>query len=282
MISDQEILNASILIVDDQDANVQLLDHMLREAGYQHLTSTMDPHAVCTLHRNNHYDLILLDLQMPGMDGFQVMEDLKEIEVDGYLPILVITAQPGHKLRALAAGAKDFVTKPFDLVEVKTRIHNMLEVRLLYKQLENHNRVLEQTVLERTAKLRESEARFRSLTELASDWYWEQDEYGHFTKVFGPVLEMLGIPVESLLGELKEVQVTRWNETERAALEANMAARRPFLDYVYSRINSDGVHQYFQVSGEPMFDVFGRFTGYRGVGKDVTDIMGDTAHLHLV
>jgi len=277
MISNTDILNASILIVDDQKANVQLLEQMLREAGYRCMMSTMDPHAVCELHRANHYDLILLDLQMPDMDGFQVMEGLKEIETNGYVPILVITAQPGHKLRALAGGAKDFVAKPFDLVEVKTRIHNMLEVRLLYKQLEHYNQVLEQTVLERTAELRESEARFRRLTELASDWYWEQDENGHFTKVFGPVLEMLGIPVDTLLGKIKEAQVVRWNEDERAALEANMAARRPFLDYVYSRIDADGAHQYFQVSGEPMFDASGRFTGYRGVGRDITEIMRDIA-----
>ena len=158
---------------------------------------------VCALHRKNHYDLILLDLQMPGMDGFQVMEGLKEIETDGYLPVLVITAQPDHKLRALAAGAKDFISKPFDLVEVKTRIHNMLEVRLLYKKLENYNKVLEQTVQERTAELRESEARFRRLTELASDWYWEQDENGNFTKVSGPVLEMLGIRVDALRGKTR-------------------------------------------------------------------------------
>ena len=110
----------------------------------------------------------------------------------------MLTAQPGHKLRALQAGAKDFISKPFDLVEVKTRIHNMLEVRLLYKKLENYNKVLEQTVQERTAELRESEARYRSLTELASDWYWEQDESGNFTKVSGPVLEMLGIRVDDL------------------------------------------------------------------------------------
>jgi PAS domain S-box-containing protein len=277
MISNAEILNASILIVDDQKANVQLLEQMLGEAGYRRLTSTMDPHAVCALHRINHYDLILLDLQMPDMDGFQVMEGLKEIETNGYVPILVITAQPGHKLRALASGAKDFVAKPFDLVEVKTRIHNMLEVRLLYKHLEQYNQVLEQTVLERTAELRESEARFRRLTELASDWYWEQDENGHFTKVYGPVLEMLGIPVDSVLGEIKQVQVAHWNEAERAALEANMAARRPFLDFVYSRTNADGRHQYFQVSGEPMFDATGRFAGYRGVGRDITETMRDPA-----
>ena len=282
MISEQEILNASILIVDDQQTNVQLLEQMLRETGYQRITSTMDPLCVCALHRDNHYDLILLDLQMPVMDGFQVMEGLKEIETVGYVPILVITAQPGHKLRALASGAKDFVAKPFDLVEVKTRIHNMLEVRLLYKQLENYNQVLEQTVLERTAELRESEARFRRLTELASDWYWEQDESGHFNKVYGPVLEMLGIPVETLLGEIRETQVVHWNEAERAVLKAHMAARRPFLDYVYSRIDADGAHQYFQVSGEPMFDASGRFTGYRGVGRDVTEIMRDSVHPHAV
>mgnify|MGYP001582203557 FL=1 len=143
MINTTDILNASILIVDDQEANVQLLEQLLREAGYQRITSTMDPHAVCALHRANHYDLILLDLQMPGMDGFQVMEGLKEIETDGYLPVLVVTAQPSHKLRALAAGAKDFISKPFDLMEAKTRIHNMLEVRLLYKQLEDYSRALE-------------------------------------------------------------------------------------------------------------------------------------------
>ena len=153
MVNLSDILNASILIVDDQEANVRLLEQMLRGAGYARITSTTDPHAVCALHRDNHYDLILLDLQMPGMDGFQVMEGLKAIETDSYLPVLVITAQPGHKLRALETGAKDFISKPFDLSEVKTRIHNMLEVRLLYKKIENDNRVLDQVVQERTGEL---------------------------------------------------------------------------------------------------------------------------------
>ena len=203
MVSAPDILSASILIVDDQEPNVSLLEQLLSEAGYTRVTSTMNPQEVCALHRKNHYDLILLDLQMPGMDGFQVMEGLKTNEADSYLPVIVLTAQPGHKLRALQAGAKDFISKPFDLVEVKTRIHNMLEVRLLYRQLENYNKVLEQTVRERTAELRESEARFRSLAELASDWYWEQDENGNFTKVSGPVLEMLGIRVDAFVGAAK-------------------------------------------------------------------------------
>lgn len=273
MISKPDTLNAKILIVDDQEANVRLLEQMLSDAGYTRIASTMNPQEVSELYRQNRYDLILLDLQMPGMDGFQVLDALKEIEPGSYLPVLVITAQPGHKLRALQAGAKDFVSKPFDLVEVQTRIHNMLEVRLLYKQLEDYNKKLEQTVAERTAELRESEARFRRLTELASDWYWEQDEKGHFTKVYGPVLDMLGITVNHLMGESKEHNGAHWNEAEYAVFKANIAARRPFIDFIYSRTKADGSIQYLMVSGEPMFDSSGRFTGYRGIGKDVTDSM---------
>ena len=153
MLNLSEILDAKILIVDDQEANVQLLEQILSSAGYARIASTMDPRAVCGLHRDNHFDLILLDLQMPGMDGFQVMEGLKAIETDSYVPVLVITAQPDLKLRALEAGAKDFISKPFDLAEIKTRIHNMLEVRLLYKKIENYNKLLEQTVQERTGEL---------------------------------------------------------------------------------------------------------------------------------
>jgi DNA-binding NtrC family response regulator len=153
MVTASEIHSASILIVDDQEANVQLLKQMLNNDGYGSVTSTMDPGTVCKLYRKNRYDLILLDLQMPGMDGFQVMEGLQVIETDGYVPVIVITAQPGHKQRALEAGAKDFISKPFDMLEVKTRIRNILEVRLLYKNNRNQNLILEQTVQERTGEL---------------------------------------------------------------------------------------------------------------------------------
>lgn len=273
MINEQDILNASILIVDDQQSNIFLLEEMLGDVGYACIASTNDPYAVCELHRKNRYDLILLDLQMPGMDGFQVMESLKQIETGGYLPVLAITAQPSHKLRALVAGAKDFIAKPFDLVEIQTRIHNMLEVRLLYRELEIHNKVLEQTVLERTAELRDSEARFRRLTELSSDWHWEQDENGHFTKIFGPVFEMLGIRVDDDLTITRDHQGGIWDETERDILEEYLTARQPFLDFVYTRTKPDGSQQYLMVSGEPMFSSSGRFTGYRGIGKDVTESM---------
>jgi PAS domain S-box-containing protein len=266
MLEASEILNASILIVDDQEANVMLLEQMLRNGGYTNISTTQQPTEVLGLHQEHRYDLILLDLQMPVMDGFEVLEALKVVEPGGYLPVLVITAQPGHKLQALKAGAKDFVSKPFDLVEVQTRIHNMLEVRLLYRRLGNYNRQLEQTVLDRTAELRASEARFQRFTELSSDWYWEQDAEGNMTRFSGPVAEMLGI-VSS------EGADGGWNADERAQLDANIASRRPFLDFLYTRTRANGDIQYLQVSGEPMFDNASRFTGYRGVGMDITERM---------
>lgn len=132
MITVADILKASILIVDDKDANISLLDQTLRGSGYSNISSTRFPREVCHLHRKNRYSLILLDLNMPGIDGFEVMEELKAIETDGYLSVLVVTAQPDLKLRALKAGAKDFVSKPFELAEVLIRVYNMIEVRLLH------------------------------------------------------------------------------------------------------------------------------------------------------
>ena len=270
-IPESDIFNASILIVDDKQANVTLLQKLLVGAGYTRVTSTKNPQEVAELHRVNTYDLILLDLEMPVMDGFQVMEALKANAADSYLPVLVITAQPEHKLRALQSGAKDFITKPFDLVEIKARIHNLLEVWLLYKKLENTNKMLEQTVRERTAELRDSEARYRSLTELGSDWYWEQDDKGSFTKISGPVLEMLGMRADALASnKVTNSDIAAWNKAERKVLEAKIATRKPFQGLAFSRMHADGTQQRFQVSGEPMFDQLGRFVGYRGIAVEIT------------
>jgi PAS domain S-box-containing protein len=275
MINPADIFGARILIVDDQETNVALLEQLLGDTGYTAVSSTMMPAEVCALHRKDPYDLILLDLQMPVMDGFAVMEGLKTSETDAYLPVIVLTAQPGHKLRALQTGAKDFISKPFDLVEVKTRIHNMLEVRLLYKQLENHNEVLEKKVAERTAELRESEARFRSLAELSSDWYWEQDESGALTKTSGPVLEMLGLKVDALTGKRSDDDMSGWDPKQRAALRAKIEAREPFLDFAFSRTTPDGRRLEYQVSGEPMFNSGCHFIGYRGIGLQLGDGKGN-------
>jgi putative two-component system response regulator len=156
MLTASEIYQGKILIVDDQDTNILLLERILRGAGYVSLASTKYSSEVVELHRKNCYDLILLDLQMPGMDGYEVMESLKEIELDGYLPVLVVTAQPSQKLHSLQTGAKDFISKPFELAEIVARVRNMIEVRLLHKKLQSNNDMLEQKVQERTTELHDS------------------------------------------------------------------------------------------------------------------------------
>jgi CheY-like chemotaxis protein len=284
------ILQSSILIADDQAAHVNLLERLLQDAGYVNVSATLDPCAVGALHREHRYDLILLDLQMPGLDGFGVMAELAADMKSRVLPVIVLTAQPGHKLRALQAGARDFINKPFETVEVQVRIHHMLEVRLLHKELAAYSRDLERTVQERTAELQESEARYRSLTELAIDWYWEQNDTGNITRVSGPAMELLGVfdaaalaasgttgsgtAVAEVSTEGIDVQDARngvdsWGAEERQILKANIEARRPFLDLLMNRRRADGSLQQFRVSGEPMFDRTCRFTGYRGLGVEV-------------
>ena len=154
MVRPTDILNGKILIVDDEEANVALLEQLLKGAGYLNVSSTTDSGKVCELHLINHFDLILLDLNMPGMDGFQVMEGLKQIDRDSYIPVLVLTAHADHKVRALKAGARDFLSKPFDLAEVLARVQNMVEVRLLHRKTKQlYARVLaEQNASERLVK----------------------------------------------------------------------------------------------------------------------------------
>ena len=268
-ITDAAIRRASILIVDDLEANISLLAQMLDADGYTAVTSTTNPREVAVLHRRNDYDLILLDLHMPDMDGFEVIEGLKAGALDDYLPVIVVTAQPAHKQRALSVGVRDFVSKPFDLLEVKTRIRNMLEARLLYRELAAHNRDLEKKVEERTAELRDSEERFRALAELASDWYWELDARGEFTRVSGPMPESLGIRLAADAGTEEALAADGWDTAQRAQLRSAIAARQPFIDFAVSRVSSDGSKHSFRVSGEPMFDRNSRYIGYRGIGVEV-------------
>lgn len=150
---------ARILVVDDQEANVTLLGRILRRAGYENLILLQDPLEVIPAVKAEEPDILLLDLHMPGMDGFEVMEQLRDV-VPGttFLPILVLTADitPEAKQRALSEGAKDFLSKPFDQVEVLLRLRNLLETRMLHKELKEYNAVLEEKVRERTRELEEA------------------------------------------------------------------------------------------------------------------------------
>ncbi len=159
LIDAESLRQARVLVVDDQPPNVLLLRKMLQAAGYANVEGTTDPTEVRDKHQAWPYDVILLDIRMPKLDGFGVMRQLQELQQDGdYVAILVLTAQTDEetRLRALEAGATDFVTKPFNRVEVLHRMRNMLEVRLMHTRTREQNEVLEAAVRERTLELNET------------------------------------------------------------------------------------------------------------------------------
>ncbi len=159
MISQQQCQNATILIVDDQMTNILLLESILQNAGYTNIHSTQDPTEVVSFVKKLNPDLICLDIRMPQMNGFQIMGQLKIIQKDTYLPILVLTAEEDRetRLRALDSGAKDFLHKPFDKIEVIMRIRNLLETSLLNRALSVQKETLEETVRVRTQQLKETQ-----------------------------------------------------------------------------------------------------------------------------
>ncbi len=151
-----DILQSKILVVDDEPSNLRLLKKLLAIEGYNNVATVSDSRAVCPRHAEENFDLILLDINMPHMDGFAVMEELKTMQQHhDYLPVLVLTAQIDRetRLRALNSGAKDFLTKPFDRQEALNRIHNILEVHTLHKTVRNQNEELESRIRERTQEL---------------------------------------------------------------------------------------------------------------------------------
>ncbi|MEH6437005.1 EAL domain-containing protein [Massilia sp. DD77] len=196
MISLSDIRRARILVVDDEPVNVQLLEYLLKTTGYENVFSTNDPRQVVSLHLKHRFDLIILDLHMPGMDGFDVMEALKPLESDSWLPVLVVTAEPDKKLAALEAGARDFIGKPFDTVEVMTRIRNLLEVRLLHRESLDYGAQLEREVRERTAEL----ARFRGAMDATPDAIFLIDTAGMaMVDVSDGACRMLGFSRDALM-----------------------------------------------------------------------------------
>jgi len=190
------VKNASILIVDDELPNIRLLEIVLQQAGFTNVHSTADSSQAVTLYQEIQPDLILLDLHMPPPDGFALMELLKPlIHESRYLPILILTADitPQAKRLALASGAKDFLTKPVDRVEVLLRVTNLLETRL-------QNTILDARVRERTQWLEEARLEISSRLALAAEY--RDDDTGLHTKRVGIIATqlamVLGMPVDQV------------------------------------------------------------------------------------
>ncbi|MCE9583939.1 MAG: response regulator [Planctomycetes bacterium] len=177
-------LDGTILIVDDLDFSVRLLSKWLADAGYRHVHATRDSREAATMCRDVGADCVLLDINMPHLDGFQVMEDLKAMSPGNPVPVLVLTGEDGQEVlaRAFLAGAKDFISKPFTKIQVLARVHNMVETRQLHNQVRAQNLVLEDHVKERTRQL--SESRLELVQRLArTAEYRDSDTGNHITRM---------------------------------------------------------------------------------------------------
>jgi putative two-component system response regulator len=195
--------NGRVLIVDDQPSNILLLEMTLQQGGFTNVRSTTDPHAVMSIFTEFQPDILLLDLHMPGLTGFDVMEQLRSVVgKNTYFPILVLTANamPLMKQQALVYGANDFLTKPFDLTEVLLRTKNLLETRFLHLKLQDQNQVLEVKVRERTLDL--EEARIEILERLSLAGEFRDDATGQHTQRVGRASALLaralGLPDEQV------------------------------------------------------------------------------------
>jgi PAS domain S-box-containing protein len=276
-----EIIEASILVVDDLEADVRLVESMLGGAGYSRVTSTRDPREVCALHRKNRYDLIILDLLMPEMDGFQVMDCLQTVE-PGYLPVLAVTADPDLMSRALEAGARDYINKPLRASELLARVHNLVEVGLLMKERRNQALALEQTLQDRTARLWESTEIFRRFAAHVPEGLMIRGVDDRIVRYVNPSWHRItGLPLAVGDSTEQAVQVVHLEDRERVRAEM---ARYPLGGFdLQFRLASPGPEpRWAHGRSFPIADADGQPHWVAAILEDVTarKNMEEQARLH--
>lgn len=264
-----DLLDASILIVDDLQVDARLVESILRGAGYSCVTATSDPLAACDLHRKHRFDLVVLDVLMPGMDGFEVLAALHTIDPEIQVPVIMVTAEPDYMKRALEAGARDFIGKPVRMVELLSRVRNALERSLLAKDAKARGRMLERTLHERTDDLHEAEDRFRALVEQSITGIYIV-EAGHFTYANPRLCEWLGYTLE----ELRDISIIDLvHEVDRERLIENRRRRdagdHDALTATYRFKRRDGRILHLSVSAK-MIELKGRMVLFGGA-EDVTE-----------
>jgi diguanylate cyclase (GGDEF)-like protein/PAS domain S-box-containing protein len=264
-----EVLDAKILVVDDQVANVKLLEYMLASAGYTSVSSVTDPREVVGLYRKNRYDAVLLDLNMPYISGFDVMDSLLSLETDHYLPILVITAQPDHKLRALEAGATDFISKPFDQMEVLTRIRNMLTIRLLHKNLHAYQGALER----RSEELSSANRFLDSVIENIPNMIFIKDaEHLRFVRLNRAGEQMIGCNRAEMLGKSDHEMFSSQEADFFVAKDRQVLESRVILDIAEEQIGTrDKGIRILHTKKVPVLDEHGKPSHLLGISEDVTE-----------
>ena len=200
----QDLRAARILIVDDETSNISSLETILRADGYTQIAATDDPRRALTLVRETQPDLVILDLNMPLMDGFDVMHQVRALhEKYAFLPVMVVSGDYAEevKRKALAAGAQDFLTRPFDAIEIQLRVQNLLEARFLHVQLRDQNENLEQRVHERTlelesAQLELKEAQIEIIVRLAMAAEFRDKGTGDHTRRVGLIASLIAQSLE--------------------------------------------------------------------------------------
>jgi PAS domain S-box-containing protein len=261
------MLDARILIVDDQEADAQLMATMLAAAGYSWVTVTTDPHAAAGLHRKHRYDLLILDILMPGIDGFGVMAAIKGIDPENHVPVIVVTADPDHVKRALEMGARDFISKPVRLAELRARVRNVLELGMFLRKLKARGSDLERLLDERTADLQDAEGRFRALVEQSIVGIYIV-EGGRYIYANPHMCALLGYTADELR-VIGTIDLVLEEDRERFAANRRRREVEPSFSATYRFRRKDGGIRHLSLSGK-MVELKGRKVIF-GVAEDVTE-----------